>query len=257
MSPQASPATHNRTDGQDTLLNPRFVRSHEKWVACQARDPPVGSAEVRICAEIEADAVRAQKCAVGHEIDSSAAFETIRPARRERAFVGFLEHKTLPLSTPKHSFAVGQLNAENEMRGRSRVSFQLPAPLVARHAATPPSGFADVTTPSSSSTTHRCADGHATFSIAGVVANGCSSPGVGLLSICSYFGSANLRLLHRPAGRNPDGGDRVRGAGRTVSVRVGLVRREHARGDVPGRTGPSRVCRRYLSGVEGQHRSAQ
>lgn len=42
-----------------------------------------------------------------------------------------------------------------------------------------------------------------------------------------------------------------------VSVRVGLVRRGHARGDVPGLTGHSRACRRYLCGVEGEHRSTQ
>jgi hypothetical protein len=49
---------------------------------------------------------------------------------------------------------------------------------------------------------------------------------------------------------SPEGND-------AVSVRVGLVRREHACEDVPGRTGHSRACRRYLSGVEGQHRSTQ
>jgi hypothetical protein len=128
MFPQASPATHNRSDGQETPLNSKLVGAHEEPVACHARDPPVGSTVVRIRAEISPEAVAAQKCAVGHEIDSSTALETIRPPRQELPFVGFVEYITLPLSTAKHSFAVGQLNAENAIRRGSRVSFQLPAP---------------------------------------------------------------------------------------------------------------------------------
>lgn len=208
MCPDASVATHNRREGHETPLREKFAP--ETRVACHVRAPPVGFVETTISALLGPETVAAQKWAVGHEIAISRP-PARRMTCHDFALRGVRENITPPGPLAKHSCAVGQLNARTEPTGSRAsfqllappvtflVVIRSPAPfpaaqkrvsgaqasapnsvsgfagtpekLVACHAAAPPPGCLEVTTPSASSATHNRADGHATPRIVPVVAH--------------------------------------------------------------------------------------